>query len=48
MDREGNRVSDPAAYQPSKDELLEDVRIEAAPEAPARNEKSTKQIDYGA
>lgn len=35
MDREGKRVRDPAARQPSKAELEADVSIDATPEAPA-------------
>ena len=33
MNREGKRVKDPAAHQPSKAELEEDVGIDATPEA---------------
>ena len=33
MDGEGKRVPDPAAHQPSKAKLEEDVSIEATPEA---------------
>ena len=33
MDGDGKRVRDPAAHQPSKIELEEDVSIKAAPEA---------------
>ena len=33
MDREGKRVRDPAAHQPTKAELEEDVSIDATPEA---------------
>ena len=33
MDREGKRVRDPAAHQPTKAELEEDARIDATPEA---------------
>ena len=33
MTREGRRVNDPAAHQPSKAELEEDVSIDAPPEA---------------
>ena len=33
MNREGKRVKDPAAHQPSKSDLEEDVSIDAAPEA---------------
>ena len=32
MDREGERVGDPAAHQPNKTELLEDMRADTAPE----------------
>lgn len=33
MDREGKRVRDPAAHQPSKAELEENVSIDATPES---------------
>ena len=33
MDREGRGAADPAAHQPSKAELEEDVGIDATPEA---------------
>ena len=36
MDREGKRVNDPVAHQPSKAELVEDVSIDATPEALVR------------
>ena len=33
MTREGKRVNDPAAHQPSKAEMEEDAAIDATPEA---------------
>lgn len=33
MDREGDRVKNPAVHQPSKAELEEDVAVDATPKA---------------
>ena len=36
MDRDRKGIGDPAAHQPSKAEIEEDVRIDVAPESLAR------------